>query len=164
VTCVCSARVSGTRWMWFGLWFAGCAPDDQLDTDSPWPADGGAIPPDDPEDRGASGGVTAEQGEVGPMVALVSDGGVEIQTVMEASVEDGEVIVTHLGVELSPCDDIEVALMVWDELQVVSGAFVANDCDAESGFFDIEWRFPAPTRVGEWRLQLGADVANFTIE
>ena len=152
VAVVRSARSLSIRCALVGLLVAGCAQDDQLDTDSPWPAD--------PRD---GGGLDTYEVVLEDMSAHGGDTGPAAHTTMTLVVEDGMVEVFLEGIEVAPCDDFAATAVAWERFRIVSGTFVHNDCGAPSRH-NVRWSFPAPEQPGEWELWIGGDQWEFTVE
>ena len=147
-----SARSSNIRCALVGLVLAGCAPDDQLDTDSPWPLD--------PRD---AVGLDTYEVELEDVSAHGGGTGPSVDMTMTLAVEDGIVDVFLEGIELAPCDDFAATAVAWERFRIVSGAFVHNDCGAPA-LYNVRWSFPAPEQPGDWELWIGGDQWAFTVE
>ncbi len=144
-----------------GLSTVGCERDDKLDTDSPWPAAG------EGEGEG-EGEATLDE----PFVGVLSDtalsevgdtGAAGDSSLLNVSVGDDLLNVTHEGVSLAPCEDFAVTGTTSEGNLEVIASYENADCGSGEPH-SLVWSMPAPQSPGEWSLTIAGDVALFEIE
>ena len=136
---------------------SGCDPDSNLDTDAPWP--------NSPDTGIQYQNETPLSGQLDDMSQGVSGDPDDptVASALTAVISGDEVRVSHADVLLAPCDDFGISGMVNDELRMVDASYTNNDC-GDLQAFNLNWSFPLPETPGEWTLQVGDDIASFSVD